>query len=123
MTFGQTFATPGMRASSPRSAVGTTTAKPFATSRYRQRTCAAGIAETMLRCAAAWAAASSRAYVRCRAEVSERPNAVSAGALRVTTTSVVGTGRAARPLPETNTAAAAAAERMITRLKSADERT
>src|SRR5713101_557009 len=67
----------------------------------------AGIAERTLRAACCWAAASARLYAWCRADVSERPNAASGGALRVTTTSVIAAAWAPSPSPANDAAASA----------------
>src|SRR5215472_12229582 len=71
-----------------------------------------GIALRSRDAARAWMAAM---LARPRAEVSER--AISDGASRVTMTSVVGTGRAATPLPAREATSAAAAQRMARRLR------
>src|SRR5579863_8713604 len=70
---------------------------------------ASGESDWMLWAAWVCAASSSCSYVAWLADVSERPNAVSDGAFRVTTTSLIGTTGVAEPAPDTDAATSAAA--------------
>src|SRR5579872_631492 len=78
---------------------------------------AVGIAPISREASLAWAVAITRASNGVRADVSDRPSPIREGVRRVTITSVVETARAASPLPERHTAAAAAARKRINVLR------